>query len=230
MSSWDWSARARRSARRTGPATSRPVAESSVLATTSTYSASSTPEMKHLRPLSTQSSPSRRATVPSRWKFEPGLRLGDREDDLVRCRRRCRAGGAAAAPRCRAWLIMVAAIAGETTSSSSGQPAAASSSQTMASSVMPAAPAAVLGGDVDAQVAELARLCPQLVGVLAGLGLGHEVRVPVPARHRPHGVAELVLFRGLEHGHPFGAESSLGVTTASTVPGSTWAPARRAAP
>ena len=44
---------------------------SSVRATTRTYGASSTPEMKHLRPLMTQSSPSRRATVASRWKFEP---------------------------------------------------------------------------------------------------------------------------------------------------------------
>ena len=48
-----------------------PVLASSVRATTSTLSASSTPEMKTFRPLSTHSSPSRRAVVVMLWVLVP---------------------------------------------------------------------------------------------------------------------------------------------------------------
>ena len=48
-----------------------PVLASSVRATTSTLSASSTPEMKILRPFSTHSSPSLRATVLMLWVLVP---------------------------------------------------------------------------------------------------------------------------------------------------------------
>ena len=44
---------------------------SSVRATTSTLSASSTPEIQILRPLSTQPSPSRRAVVVMLWELVP---------------------------------------------------------------------------------------------------------------------------------------------------------------
>ena len=50
----------------------RPLASSvPVRATTSTAPASSAPEMKYFVPLSTHSSPSRRAVVEIRWEFEP---------------------------------------------------------------------------------------------------------------------------------------------------------------
>ena len=93
--------------------------------------------------------------------------------------------------------MIVAAIAGETTSSSSGQPAAASSSQTIASSVMPPPPPPYSVGHVDAEVAELAGLGPQFVGVLAGLGLGDEVRVAVARGQRGDRVAQLALLGGV---------------------------------
>ncbi len=48
-----------------------PVLASSVRATTSTLSASSTPEMKTFRPVSTHSSPSRRAVVVMLWVLVP---------------------------------------------------------------------------------------------------------------------------------------------------------------
>jgi hypothetical protein len=110
-----------------------------VRATTSTYGASSTPEMKHLRPESTQSSPSRVATVPSRWKFEPAsgsviAKTTFSEPSAMPGRKSARC----ASVPCRASTVPT--IAGETTRSSSGQPAAASSSHTIASSVIPPPP------------------------------------------------------------------------------------------
>jgi hypothetical protein len=95
--------------------------------------------MKHLRPESTQSAPSRRATVPSRWKFEPAsgsvmAKATFRDPSAMPGRNSARCS----AVPCRATIV--ATIAGDTTSSSSGQPAVASSSHTMASSVIPPPP------------------------------------------------------------------------------------------
>jgi hypothetical protein len=95
--------------------------------------------MKHLRPLMTQSSPSRSATVTNRWKLEPasGSVMAKTTFSVpvaIAGRWRC----FWASVPCRARIV--ATMAGDTTSSSSGQPAAASSSQTMESSVIPAPP------------------------------------------------------------------------------------------
>ena len=118
---------------------SLPVRWSARRATTRRYADSSTPEMKTFRPLRTYPSPSRPATVDSRWKFEPASGSVMAKQTLSvpsakpgRNARRC-----AGVP---CFATTVAAIAGDTTSSSSGQPAAASSSHTIASSVMPPPP------------------------------------------------------------------------------------------
>ena len=77
-----------------------PVFASSVRATTSTLSASSTPEIQIFWPLSTHSSPSRRAVVVMLWVLVPASGSVIAKT-IVPCRRRCRAASAASAPRCR---------------------------------------------------------------------------------------------------------------------------------
>ncbi len=118
---------------------SLPVRASSVRPTKSTASAWSMPETKTLRPDSSQSSPSRRATVEIRCELEPAsgsvMPKAIRRVPSARPGSQCRFCGSV--PK-RA--MTVPQIAGETISSSNGHPAAPSSSSTMARSVMPPPP------------------------------------------------------------------------------------------
>src|SRR5262249_8825452 len=84
-----------------------------------------------------------------------------------------------------------------------------------------AAPAAELLGHVHAEVAELACLGPQLVGVLAGLGTLEVVLVPVLGAEVGDRLAQGDPLLALHETHD---GSSSGVTTASTAPTSTWSP------
>ena len=125
--------------------------------------------MKHFRPLRTQSSPSRRGHGGEPVEVGAGLRLGDREDDLVAA---VGDAGQEALPLLLGAVLamIVPAIAGETTSSSSGQPAAASSSHDDGQLGDAAARRRrTRSGRLTPEVAELAGLGPQLVGVPAGL-------------------------------------------------------------
>ena len=144
-----------------------------------------------------------------------GLRLGDREDDLL---------GAVGEARQVTLALLLGAVpvdhgGGDGRGDHQQQQRAAGGGQLLADDGQlgdAAAPTAVLGGDVDAEVAEPAGLVPQLGGVLAGLCLLDEVAVAVLAAQRPDGVAELVLLGGEVEVH---RGSSSGLTTASTAPG-----------
>jgi hypothetical protein len=116
-----------------------PARASAVRPTTSTASAWSTPEMNVLRPLRTQSEPSRRAVVAMRCEFDPasGSVMAKAMIDwplAMPGSHRCRCGSVPKRAR------IVPMIAGETTIISSPVPPALSSSATIASSYMPAPP------------------------------------------------------------------------------------------
>ena len=95
--------------------------------------------MKYFVPVSTHSSPSRRAVVEIRWEFEPASGSVMAKAILSRPE----ASGGSHVDR---WCSVpyrdsnVPQMAGETSIMSSGQPAAATSSHTMASSEMPMPP------------------------------------------------------------------------------------------
>jgi hypothetical protein len=118
-----------------------PVRESSVRPTISVASATSTPEMNTLRPVSSQPpvAGSRRAAVVIRCELEPAS--GSVMPKAIRSEPSAMPGSqrcfCASVPN-RA--ITVPQMAGETTSSSSGQPAAPNSSSTMDSSARPPPP------------------------------------------------------------------------------------------
>src|SRR4051794_6515882 len=87
----------------------------------------------------------------------------------------------------------------------------------------PAAPAAVLLGNVDPEEAGLADPGPQFVGVAAGAGLPQEVLLPVPGAQVGHGRPQrpqLVALVEVERHAPAPSCS----ITASNAPASTWAP------
>src|SRR6185436_950339 len=84
-----------------------------------------------------------------------------------------------------------------------------------------AAPAAVLLGDVDAEVAVLPHLQPQVGGLAAAAGLLGEVLAPVLRRQPRHLPAQLLALLGLAE-----AVHALSSTTASTSPAATCCPLR----
>ncbi len=99
----------------------------------------STPETNTLRPLRTQTVPSRRAVVVMRWELDPA-------SGSVMPKAILREPSARPGSQVRFWpsvpkrAMTVPQMAGETTSISSGQPAAPNSSSTRESSAMPPPP------------------------------------------------------------------------------------------
>ena len=140
------------------------------------------------------------------WSIEPSARPGSQ---------RCFCSSVPNRP------MTVPQIAGETTIISSGQPAAPSSSQDDRELDHPAAPAAVLLGQVDAEEPGLARLGPQRVGAAAGPGLLQEVGLPVAGAEVGHRRAQRPQLVALVEVQRHALSCSI---TASTVPASTWAP------
>ena len=133
-----------------------------------------------MRPLRTQPSPSRRAVVVMLCELVPAS--GSVIANAIVCVPSAMPGS----QRCFCSsvpnrLITVPQMAGLTTIISSGQPCAASSSQHRRHVADAAATAAVLLGDVDAEVAVLADLQPQVGGLAAAARLLHEVVPPVAA-------------------------------------------------
>lgn len=118
---------------------SLPVLVSSVRPTMRVASAMSTPETNTFRPVSSQSSPSRRAVVVMRWELEPA-------SGSVMPKAMVRVPSARPGSHCCFWrsvpkrAMTVPQIAGETIIMRSGDPAAPNSSRTMESSTIPPPP------------------------------------------------------------------------------------------
>ena len=95
-------------------------------------------------------------------------------------------------------LMMVPLMAGETTISSRAQPAADISSMTIDSSYMPAPPPPYSSGRLTPMKPSLPASFHNSVGVLAGAGLLEVVVLAVVGGHCGDGLAQLLLFVGLD--------------------------------
>ncbi len=174
-----------------------------------------------MRPLSTQVSPSRVATVVSLCEFEPAsgsvIPNAMIDEPLAIFGSQC--CFCSSVPNL---AMIVPQMAGDTTIISRPQPAAASSSQHDGQLVHAGPATAVLLRQVHADEAELGGLLPQLRESAAVTRLPHEELVAVLAGEVGHRRPQRLLLVGLGEVH---SGSSSGLTTASTLPTSTCWPA-----
>ena len=149
-----------------------------------------------MRPVSSHSSPSRRAVVVMLWELVPASGSVIAKAIVPGAVGDARAASAASAPRCRSGDDRAA----DRRADDHHQQRAALRGELLADRrdvADAAAPAAVLLGDVDAEVAVLADLQPQLGGLPAAAGLLGEVVAAVLRRQLGDLLAQLLALLGL---------------------------------
>ena len=176
-----------------------------------------------MRPLSTQSLPSRRAVVVMLCEFEPASgsvmpKAMMIEPSAIPGSQRCFCSSVPKRP------MIVPLIAGDTTIISSPHPAALSSSPTIDSSYMPAPPPPYSSGRLRPEEAALAGLGPELAQRLARPGARCGVVVAVTLAEFGDRLPQRLLLVGLAEVHVSSPSVAGSVTTASTAPTSICCP------